>query len=557
MGAGLATSRRWHQLYDPGMPARLAPDFGDALSMFDAAVAAGPAAPLLYYFDASLTRGEVDELANGLAASFAGLGVGPGDRVALYLQNMPQFVISLIATWKLGAIAVPVNPMLRERELAAQLADSGAKMLVCLQSLYNDVAAKVIAGTPVTAVTTSELDFISHVPDLLRASERATPAGTRDLLRLATSGGSARVSARLAPDDVALLTYTSGTTGPAKGAMNLHSNVAFSSQFFRDWRYIDSSDVILGLSPLFHVTGLVAHIGLSLAAGAPLVLFYRFDPATVLDQIQRQRATFTAGAITAFIALLSDPHRRATDMSSLTKIMSGGAPIPSAVVDEYERETGVYIYNGYGMTEATGPSHQIPVERRAPVDPASGALSIGVPILSTDSAIVDDDGSPLPPGEVGEIVMAGPQVVPGYWNKPAEDSVTFTDGWIRTGDVGFADDAGWFYIVDRRKDIINAAGFKVWPREVEDVLYQHPAVQEAAVVGAADGYRGETVIAFVVLRAGASAEPADLITYCRERMAAYKYPRSVRVVAELPKNASGKVLRRELRQQVASGTDTP
>jgi long-chain acyl-CoA synthetase len=539
------------------MPARLVLEFGDALSMFDAAVATDPAAPLVHYFDASLTRGEVDELANGLAASFAELGVGRGDRVALYLQNMPQFVISLIATWKLGAIAVPVNPMLRERELAAQLADSGAKVLVCLQSLHNEVAAQVIAGTPVTAVTTSELDFVGHVPGILKTSQRATPPGTHDLLRLATSGGSSHVSARLAADDVALLTYTSGTTGPAKGAMNLHSNVAFSSQFFRDWRYIDSTDVILGMSPLFHVTGLVAHIGLSLAAGAPLVLCYRFDPATVLEQIQRRRPTFTAGAITAFIALLNDPGRRNTDMSSLTKIISGGAPIPSAVVDEFECETGVYIYNGYGMTEATGPSHQIPAGRRAPVDPASGALSIGVPILSTDSAIVDDDGCPLPPGEIGEIVIAGPQVVPGYWNKPAEDAVTFADGWVRTGDVGFADDAGWFYIVDRRKDIINAAGFKVWPREVEDVLYQHPAVREAAVVGGADGYRGETVIAFVVLRTGASVAPADLIAHCRERMAAYKYPRSVRIVAELPKNASGKVLRRELRQQVTNGTDVP
>jgi long-chain acyl-CoA synthetase len=306
------------------------------------------------------------------------------------------------------------------------------------------------------------------------------------------------------------------------------------------------------VAPLFHITGLIAHLTVAFLVPMPIVLGYRFDPGTVLDLIERYRPTFTVGAITVFIALMNDPSFDGRDLSSLTKVYSGGAPIAPSVVERFEKEAGSYIHNIYGLTETTSPSHGVPMGARAPVDPTSGALSVGVPIYNTVVRVVDDDGKDVPAGEVGEFVTSGPQVVAGYWDKPDETEHALPGGDLHTGDVGFMDDEGWFYVVDRKKDMINAAGYKVWPREVEDVLYQHPAVLEAAVIGIPDEYRGETVKAFVSLRAGQDVSEADLIAFCKERMAAYKYPRSIELVSELPKTVTGKILRRELRAAEAS-----
>jgi long-chain acyl-CoA synthetase len=327
--------------------------------------------------------------------------------------------------------------------------------------------------------------------------------------------------------------------------MNTHGNVAFNAQTYREWAGVGRDDVILGVAPLFHVTGLIAHVALSLLIGAPLVLAHRFEPATVVDAIREHRATFTVGSITVFIALMHAPNASKDALSSLSTIFSGGAPIPPITVRSYQEVSGHYIHNIYGLTETTSPSHAVPRGATSPVDERSGALSIGVPTYNTMSRIVDDDGNDLPAGEVGEITVSGPQVVPGYWNKAEETARAFPGGALRTGDVGFMDPRGWFYVVDRKKDQINVSGYKVWPREVEDVLYEHPAVREAAVVGAPDPYRGETVVAFVSLKG--AAEPAELVDFCRQRLAAYKYPRRVRIVDEVPKTPSGKMLRRELR----------
>jgi long-chain acyl-CoA synthetase len=267
----------------------------------------------------------------------------------------------------------------------------------------------------------------------------------------------------------------------------------------------------------------------------------------VLDAIREHRPTFTVGAITVFIALLNAPGGSRADWASFRSIYSGGAPISPATNQAFEAATGCYIHNIYGLTETTSPSHAVPLGATAPVDPASGALSVGVPVPGTVVRILAEEGTELPPGEVGEIVTRGPQVVAGYWGKPDETAHAIRDGWLHTGDVGFMDPAGWFYLVDRKKDLINAAGYKVWPREVEDVLYEHPAVREAAVIGVPDPYRGETVKAFVSLREGGSATPDELIAFAKERMAAYKYPRSLEIVDELPKTVTGKILRRALR----------
>jgi long-chain acyl-CoA synthetase len=315
---------------------------------------------------------------------------------------------------------------------------------------------------------------------------------------------------------------------------------------------LDAGDVVLGVAPLFHITGLIAAVTVSLLVPVPLVLGFRFDPRTMLDLVEEHRPTFTVGAITVFIALMNDPSFTGRDLSSLSKVYSGGAPIAPSIVERFEREVGAYIHNIYGLTETTSPSHAVPLGERAPVDPTSGALSVGVPIFDTIVRVVGEHDRDLPVGEVGEFVTAGPQVVPGYWNKPDETANAFPGGALRTGDVGFMDANGWFYVVDRKKDQINAAGYKVWPREVEDVLYEHPAVREAAVVGVPDEYRGETVKAFVSIRPGAEVTPAELIEFCRQRMAAYKYPRQVEFVDELPKTVTGKILRRELRDADAA-----
>jgi len=547
--------RPWLGLYQTGKPADIAPSHGDALAMWrgGAGSAEGAHRPFLFYFDTPLTGADVDADSDALAVALAARGLGRGDRVALFLQNVPQFVITLLAAWKLGAIAVPVNPMLKERELRYVLADSGAKAIVSLQDLWNSVGARAAAGTSVTvAVTTSPLDYLTEVPPLLASFARVATPGAVDFGELVRSHAGARpVRVTLGPDDVALLTYTSGTTGDPKGAMNTHGNVVFNACAYREWMSLTPRDVVLGGAPLFHITGLIAHVAVAMLVPMPIALGYRFEPATIIRLAERHRCTFTVMAITAFTALANDPSVTAADLSSLTKAYSGGAPIAPSIVERFEREVGPYIHNIYGLTETTSPSHAVPFGRRAPVDPASGALSVGVPVFNTVVRILDDEGKELPPGEVGESATSGPMVVPGYWNRPDATAATLPAGELRTGDVGFMDSDGWFYLVDRKKDMIVASGFKVWPREVEDTLVRHPAVREAAVIGVPDAYRGETVWAFVSLRPGASATPEELTDFCRAELAAYKYPRRIEIVPDLPKTPTGKLLRRELRQRTA------
>ncbi|NMH96597.1 class I adenylate-forming enzyme family protein [Pseudonocardia acidicola] len=542
--------KAWLDRYAPGQPAEITVEFDNAVEMFRASVARSPEADAIRYFDGRITLRELDELTDTFAAGLADAGFGAGERVAIYAQNVPQFVIAQIGTWKAGGIAVSINPMNKERELEQLLTDSGATVLVCLESLYRDVAATVVPNTDVrTVITTSELEYQTrNDPRIFAGVERIACAGTLDMAELLQRfRGQAPPAVSLGPDDVAFLTYTSGTTGPPKGAMTTHRNVVFNAQTYRDWIGLGPDDVILGIAPLFHITGLVGHIAISLLVGAPLVLMYRLDPAVTIETIHAEQATFTVGSITVFIALMNAPNADKDALASLTKIYSGGAPIPPSTVTAFQDTFGHYIHNIYGLTETTSPSHAVPLGAEAPVDPASGALSVGVPIYNTVVRIVDDEGKDLPPGEIGELVTAGPQVVAGYWNKPGETAKALPDGALHTGDVGYMDAQGWFYIVDRKKDQINAGGYKVWPREVEDVLYEHDAVREAAVVGVPDEYRGETVKAFVSLRPGKTATPEELIAFTKERMAAYKYPRQVEILDDIPKTVTGKLLRRELR----------
>jgi len=286
-----------------------------------------------------------------------------------------------------------------------------------------------------------------------------------------------------------------------------------------------------------------------------MVLFYRFDPATCLRLATRWRATFVVMAITAYQALMASPEMADADLSTLAKAYSGGAPVTTVVESAWRELTGHAIHNVYGLTETTSPSHIVPLGTSAPIDPESGAMSVGLPVPGAEVRVVDpvtlDD---VPVGKPGEIWIRGPMVCRGYWNLPEATAESFVDGYLRTGDVGFMDAGGWFYVIDRIKDMINAAGYKVWPREVEEFLLQHPSVDEAAVVGVPDAYRGETVKAYVTLKAGADATPDGIVAFAKEHMAAYKYPRQVEIVTELPKTASGKILRRELRARTATAS---
>ena len=552
--AGMApyAARPWRALYTPGLPGDIAPDFADALSLFRAAVARAPDAPAAIYFDGRLTYRELDRMSDGLAAALRARGFAAGDRLAIYMQNMPQFLIAALGAWKAGGIAVPVNPMNRQREVTLILGDCEPKALICLDSLHEDVIAQLPQEVkrPAIILTTSALDLQTRADPRLFAglTKKPAAAGAEDLLEaIAAAAGGAPDAAAPASDDIAFLVYTSGTTGVPKAAMNTHGNVAFNAQAIASWYSLPDGASILGLAPLFHVTGLIAHVAMSWRLAAPLILCFRFEPGVVLDALVEHKPAFTVSAITAFIALLNHPDAAPERFSSLQAVVSGGAPIPPSVVEEFRARTGHYIHNGYGLTETNAGVIAVPHKARAPVDPASGALAIGAPKFNAQVWIADENGKPAPVGEAGEIVVTGPSVCAGYWRKPQETADAMRADGFRTGDVAFMDEKGWFYLVDRKKDLIIASGYKVWPREVEDVLYAHPAVREAAVVGVKDAYRGESVKAIVSLKPGASATKDELIEWCRVRLAAYKKPNALEIVDELPKTVTGKILRRMLK----------
>ena len=546
-----AIARPWTAQYRQGHGATISVAHPHALALFRSAVARAAQRPALHYFDATLSYADLDSMSDALAAALAVRGVARGDRVALFLQNLPQFVIVLVATWKLGAIAVSVNPMNRERELSLLLADSAPKVLIAQESAWADVVEKVLADQPVPIViSTSELEFQTRSdPRLFAHTVRSRPGAALDFLELVNAHrGQKPQPVDFAADDTAMLVYTSGTTGLPKGAMNTHGNVAFTAQVYRDWIALRDGAPILGIAPLFHITGLIGHIAAAFITASPLILSYRFDAGVMLDAIREHRPEFVIAAITALIALMNHPDASSDSLASVRAVYTGGAPVAPAVIEQFEQKFGLYIRNAYGLTESTSPATVAPLDKRAPVDPVFGALSVGVPTFNTDIRIVDSGTAvPLPPGESGEIVIRGPQIIAGYWNKPLETREAIREGWLHTGDIGVMDEAGWLYLVDRKKDMINAAGYKVWPREVEDVLYTHPAVREAAVVGVADPYRGETVKAVLSLKPGASATAEEITAFCKARMAAYKYPRIVEFLPELPKTVTGKILRRALR----------
>ncbi|RPA57661.1 long-chain fatty acid--CoA ligase [Gordonia oryzae] len=573
-GPGDYDRRPWLVHYAPDLGAHLTLGAANALQMFEATVADRPNDNALEYLGQTMTWREVDEAADAVAGLLVARGFAPGDRLAMLLQNDPAFVICLVAAWRAGGSAALISPMVTADELRQRLHDHMPTALVALDDLYLDVVSPLLADGTCSVrvvITTSPLDGPSGPVDEPRLFTEAARRSVADAVDLRTliSNGQARqgfAPRPIGPRDIAVVMATSGTTGPPKGACLTHANVVFSAHVYRRWCAL-GAEPILGASPLFHVTGLIGAAALSMLTGSPLVLTHRFRADVVLDAIRRTRPRFMVAVITAYIALANEPDLLPTDLDSLELRLSGGAPIDPAICSRLQDRLGGYIHNVYGLTETSSPSHMVPIGAQAPVDSETGVLSVGVPVFDTIVRVVGDDGVDLPPGQIGELVVSGPQVIVGYWRNPRADAEAFVGGELRTGDIGFMDADGWFYVIDRKSEIINASGFKVWPNEVERVLRTHPAVVDAAVVGIPDDYRGESVKAFVVVAEMEASEmeasekdvaeedsaemvaptEQELIDYCRDHLAAFKYPREIELVGELPRTATGKLLRRKLR----------
>jgi long-chain acyl-CoA synthetase len=482
-----------------------------------AAAAEAPDRPAVKLDDIVLPYGGLETVARNAAGLLREHGVGAGDRVGMQLPNVPYFPIVYFGALRLGAVVVPMNPLLKQREVEFHMKDSGAKVMVAWHGFADAAeAGSRAAGAECILVTPGEFE------PLLAAAEPVEEIAER------------------ADDDPAVIIYTSGTTGTPKGATLMHSNLASGAQVARDLVDAGPESVVVATLPLFHVFGMNSVMNVAVRARGLLTLIPRFDPAKALEVIERDHATTFAGVPTMYSALLHHPDRERYDVSSLDLCVSGGSAMPVEVLRGFDEAFGAKVLEGYGLSETTGMgSFNVPDRERKPG-------TIGVPIGGTEMKVVDDDGNEVPQGEPGEVVMRGPFVMKGYWNRDDATQEVMRDGWFHTGDVATVDEEGYFSIVDRKKDLIIRGGYNVYPRELEEALYEHPAVREAAVVGLPHDSLGEEVGAAVTLKEGASASPEELRDYMKARVAAYKYPRVVWVVEELPKGPTGKILKREI-----------
>ena len=489
-------------------------------ALLERAAAEHPDYAALRMDDLVLSYAQLREAAGRMSTLLGSLGVEPGDRVGLMLPNVPAFPIAFYGALAAGAVVVPMNPLLKSREVGYYLGDSGAKAVIAWHAAAGEAAKGAAdAGAQMIAAET---------PDLSGLLEEMNPApGSSDRGDL----------------DDAVILYTSGTTGRPKGAELTHAglvaNAEISSRTLFD---VGPGDVIMGCLPLFHVFGLTCGLNVSVVSGATLTLLPRFDPARALDVIQRDRVTIFEGVPTMYAAMLHLPDADPAKTATLQLCASGGAAMPVEIMRGFEEKFGCAILEGYGLSE-TSPvaSFNHPNTERKPG-------SIGTPIEGVEMRLIDDDWNTVPDGEIGEIAIRGHNVMKGYWNKPEATAEALTaDGWFRTGDMARVDADGYYYIVDRKKDLIIRGGYNVYPREIEEVLHEHPAVAEVAVIGIPDAALGEEVGAAVALKPGASATPEELRLWARDRVAAYKYPRHVWLVDALPKGPTGKILRREVK----------
>jgi long-chain acyl-CoA synthetase len=552
----LLRARPWLRHYDSGVPHTIDYPAVPLQRLLDAAADRYPDRPAVAFFGRTLSYDTLHDLAGRCAGALRRLGVRPGDRVSLHLPNCPQFVIAYYATLKAGGVAVPVNPLFTEREAAQQIRDSGAVAAVTLD-LFLDRVRAARAGSALAHIIVTRVHEFFH-PVLralypLRAKRHGQwPVVAREpntwwLADLLASPPVADPASQ-APWDLAVLVYTGGTTGTPKGVMLTHGNLVANAYQTTRWdaEAADEKPVTtLGVLPLFHSYAMTVVMNSSLLRAGRMVLLPRFDAAAVLKTIARYHPDHLPGVPTLYNALIHHPQIARYDLRSVRTCISGAAPLPGEIQSQFERITGGRLVEGYGLTEASPVTHVTPLRgRRKPG-------SIGLPLPDTEARIVDlETGTrALPPGEAGELVIRGPQVMAGYWNRPDETAQTLRDGWLHTGDIATVDEDGYFAVIDRKKEMLITGGFNVYPREVEEVLYTHPAVLEAALVAVPDRHKGEVGRAFVVLKPGVAATAEELIAYCRERLAGYKVPAAIEFRDALPKSMIGKVLRRVLAEE--------
>lgn len=512
-----------------------------------------PDKPALIYYGKRISYREMWEEVERLATVLYNLGVKKGDRVALYLQNTPHFFVGYFGIMRANAVVVPINPMLTENELKALLDDSGATVLLTTSDIYGRVM-KIQAETGLKEVIVGEYtDYLPAEPELpvpaAMLSGEALEGSPRKWLETLNGFAPAPPVVEVAAGDLAMLPYTSGSTGVPKGCMHTHATIISNAVSSVVWHNMVSTTTVLASLPMFHVTGLIHSMLAPIYAGGTIVLLTRWDREAAVTAIEKYRCTGWTNITTMVVDLLNHPDIAGRDLSSLMIVGGGGAPLPQTVGQKLFDLTGLKYVEGYGMTETISQTHFNPPGRPK-------LQCIGIPDFGVDARIIDlETGVELPPGKEGELIVHGPEVMKGYWNRPKDTEEAFIEiegkRFLRTGDICYMDEEGYFYIIDRSKRMINAAGFKVWPTEVEGILYKHPAVAEACVVGVPDPVRVENVKAFVVLRREYQGKitEEEFINWAKDQMAAYRYPRIIQFVPQLPKSGTGKIQWRQLQQE--------
>jgi long-chain acyl-CoA synthetase len=548
--------RPWLKRYDQGVPHHI--DYPDVplFYLLEESTRKYPNAPCTIFKGATITFKEMSELTDRLAGSLANLGLKKGDRVGIFMPNTPQFVIAYFGILKAGGVVVAINPLYNAREIEHQVSDAGIEIMLVMSNFYNTIKQAQPNTKVRTVIVTNLKEYLPPVLAFLFGLTKEKKDGFRVELAsgdlwmkdlLAQSKPEDRPKLDIGSDDVALFQYSGGTTGISKGAVALHRNLIANALQIRLWMLSaeDGKETVLMAIPLFHVYGMVAGMLFALRTGAAMVMVPNpRDLKDVLTSIQKYKCTIFPGVPTLYNAINnnSDAQAGKYNLSSIKACISGSAPLMRETKEKFETLTGGKLFEGYGLSEAPTATHCNPLygENRTG--------SIGLPLSDVDCRIVNlDDGvTVLPPGEIGELCVRGPQVMKGYHNMPTETANTLRDGWLYTGDIARMDEDGYFYIVDRKKELIKPGGYQVWPREVEEVIAAHPKVMDVGVAGVPDPYRGETVKAWVVLKPGQTATVEEIREYCKQNMAPFKVPTFVEFRSELPKTTVGKVLRREL-----------
>lgn len=552
----MSHAKPWHAHYPPETPPSLEYPRVPLTHFLEQSAAAYPDNHALYFMGKRLTYRQLLTMSYQFANALIERGVKKGDRVSIMLPNTPQAVISYFGVLFAGAIVVMTNPLYTERELMYQLNDSGAETIVTLDIFYHRVSA-VKNSTPLKRIIVTRIaDYLPFFKKMLHplverkqgsAPQISYGGGVEPFLSVLRESAVTPVKTAIDPvADIALLQYTGGTTGIAKGVMLTHANLVANAVQCTAvlYDFQRGREKIVGALPLFHAYGLTTVMNKGVCIAAEIILVPKFDARQILKLIDKLKPSLFPGAPTMYIALINHPALPKYDLSSIKACVSGSAPLPQEVQNRFEQLTGGRLVEGYGLTEAS------PVTHSNPIWGSRKLGSIGLPWPDTDSRIVDPaTGEELPAGEIGELAVKGPQVMAGYWNRPEETREVLREGWLFSGDMAYMDEDGYFYLVDRKKDMIIAGGYNIYPREVEEVLFEHPAVQEAAVIGVPDPYRGETVKAYVVRKQGMEVSEEELDRHCRAKLAAYKVPRLYEFRNELPKTMVGKVLRQRLREE--------